>query len=434
MAVNYDSIKRTAKQTGVGVADLCALSPNNDPFYVGRPSAVQAAEWFARLWSKFGYGQGVHLRRIHYQACSTLEKKPNGTVYENSLNDWGYLMNAGKWARYLGLVDAAAFVDRRNFDPVINAYFYDDGNPRTYLDAYYVDMDFPEYPTLPSLETAGFEGNRQPYLVEVWAEKTTMNDVLEPLCRDYNVNFVTGKGELSVTTVVEFLKRVTEANRPAVILYVSDYDAAGVGMPISVARKIEYFLAHSTTSLSVTLQPVVLTKEQVDKYDLPRIPCKDSDRRKDNWEGAHGEGQVELDALEALYPDELAKIIEREIEQYIDQDIRDEARRVERKVAKYLAERAQEIIGEYTETLDSIEERYDEIKAEFEKFITEVLEDFKKIHAEVAEKLGEIEVPWEDFEMPVSEVYVDPDDKMFDSERGYMEQLREYKRFREGRG
>jgi len=36
------------------------------------------------------------------------------TPYENTRNDWAWLLNAGKWARYLNLVDPAAFVDRRN--------------------------------------------------------------------------------------------------------------------------------------------------------------------------------------------------------------------------------------------------------------------------------------------------------------------------------
>ena len=41
----------------------------------------------------------------------------------------------------------------------------------------------------------------QRYHIEIWAEKTTMNDVLLPLCQRYGVNLITGAGEQSLTSV-----------------------------------------------------------------------------------------------------------------------------------------------------------------------------------------------------------------------------------------
>jgi hypothetical protein len=48
------------------------------------------------------------------------------------------------------------------------------------------------------------------------------------------------------------------------------------------------------------LTPLALTLAQVQQYRLPRIPIKESDRRKPGFEDTYGEGAVELDALEAL--------------------------------------------------------------------------------------------------------------------------------------
>jgi hypothetical protein len=39
----------------------------------------------------------------------------------------------------------------------------------------------------------------QPYHVEVWAEKTTMNDILVPLCSSLGTNYVSGAGYQSIT-------------------------------------------------------------------------------------------------------------------------------------------------------------------------------------------------------------------------------------------
>jgi hypothetical protein len=68
--INYETLKVQAKAAKVRVTDMIALSPNNDPFYVGTPNDVATGEWFAELWNRFGYSNGVHLRRVHYQIVS----------------------------------------------------------------------------------------------------------------------------------------------------------------------------------------------------------------------------------------------------------------------------------------------------------------------------------------------------------------------------
>jgi hypothetical protein len=77
------------------------------------------------------------------------------------------------------------------------------------------------------------------YVIEIWAEKSTMNDVLVPLARRLDVTLVTGLGELSHTHCNLLVKRVLEHRRKCRILYIADHDPAGDGMPVSIARKIE---------------------------------------------------------------------------------------------------------------------------------------------------------------------------------------------------
>ena len=54
---------------------------------------------------------------VYWGATSAEKQKHNGVPYENTENDWTYLGNAGKYARYLGFIDPAASVDRRNPNP-----------------------------------------------------------------------------------------------------------------------------------------------------------------------------------------------------------------------------------------------------------------------------------------------------------------------------
>jgi len=100
-------------------------------------------------------------------------------------------------------------------------------------------------------------------------------------------------------------------------------------MPVSVARKVEFFITDQELDLDVRLQPIALTLPQVKGYRLPRTPIKPSERRKANpstgsghrFENRFGRGAVELDALEAVYPDKLAEITESAILDYYHEDL-----------------------------------------------------------------------------------------------------------------
>jgi hypothetical protein len=103
--------------------------------------------------------------------------------------------------------------------------------------------------------------------------------------------------------------------------YVSDFDPGGENMPVAVARKIEFDLRRLGESLDIQVRAIALTHEQCIQYALPRTPMKDTERRAPGWEARYGEGQTELDALEAIHPGALDRILRREIERYRDPTI-----------------------------------------------------------------------------------------------------------------
>ena len=81
-------------------------------------------------------------------------------------------------------------------------------------------------------------------------------------------------------------------------------------MPKAVARKVEFTIAKFGLDVDLQLIPLVLTPDQCRQYRLPRTPIKDTEKRKDKFEQTFGVGATELDAMEALYPGELAKLAE----------------------------------------------------------------------------------------------------------------------------
>lgn len=452
--ISYEKIKLMAKERGYSVKDLLALAPKNDPYYAGSEGSRQKAEWFASLWREFGYEgkTGIHLRRVHYQLVS----QPNplrwdGKPYENTENNWKALCEAGKQARYLGLVDPEAFVDRRNPEPHIYVPESYVERPGWHSSGIYwfmpeiqadlsADLDW----SLPWFSVTGFDYSEalQPYHLELWVEKSTMNDVLIPICRNYGVNLVTGVGFMSITSVLTLIKRALRLKKPTRVLYISDFDPAGDGMPVAVARQLEYWLNEYGRGLDVKLNAIALTKEQVKQYHLPRIPIKDTDRRKSHFEMLYGEGAVELDALEALYPGELARIVTENVRQFRDENLARKVREARREFKERLAQAWEEKLAPYEERLAVLKEkvqvvveRYQDelysLKNRLEEELYEPSLELEELRQAVEDAVSEIDV--EVPELPEPETPPEPEDWLFDAARDYEEQLAVYKERKNGK-
>jgi len=327
--MDYESIKVLAKQLKRPVTELIALSSQNDPFYVGTEKDKTLGGWFKDLWDEFGYTNGVHIRRMHYAIVSQnppvrfppSDKFPNGKPYENTLECWGELTEASKAARYLEYVEASAFVDRRNDDPKDHVVYETRKRADVDRSPIYDETSDIAMPTLyraPYYDLGTFEAPQR-YHLEVWCEKSTMNDILDPLVENYSGTLLYGKGELSITAALQAVQRFQKSNRPVRIFYVSDFDPAGACMPVSMSRKLEYFVHKLGLDLDIKLFPIVLTYQQTKEYTcLLPTPIKESEKRKAGFEAKYGKGAIELDALEALYPGELKRILKREMDRYYD--------------------------------------------------------------------------------------------------------------------
>ncbi len=429
--MDYETIKQLAKQMGCKVTDLIPLAPQNDPFYTGTPNDWALGEWFAQLWRAFGYQDKVHIRRVHYQIVSqrTPVLLPNGKPYENTAECWDTLNLASKAARYLQLVDPAAFSDRRNDDPVVYASS-EMSTPQIRVrgNLWSSSLELPDFPEVPEYRTYGFQGVQR-YHIEVWCEKSTMNDVLLPLCERYQANLQTGSGELSITATLALAHRLEQANRPARIFYVSDFDPAGQSMPVAVSRKLEYFIRRYGLDLDVRVYPVVLTLDQVQYYRLPRTPIKETERRRQEFENRHGEGAVELDALEALYPGELQAVLARYIEEYYDAALDSQVAGVEHEVQERLASLRTQVVDGFNSEIDALREEYTQLREEFtarmEGCRTRIVDVWQAMSQEMALSASGVG----SYELPEAAHASEIGEGLYDSTRDYIEQIEAYKEF-----
>jgi hypothetical protein len=433
--LDYDSIKSLSKRIGRSVKDLLALAAPNDPFYAGVGARGEAARWFAEIWQQHGLTD-AHLRRIHYQLVSQPKGArillPNGREYQNTEADWNYLCSASLAARYLDLVPFDGLIDRRNDEPMLHAA---DAAPRdrepeeveTEVSGG-ISVDIPDRPQLPQYTEPTIPA-LQDFIVEVWIEKSTQNDWLVPLCTRRGVNLVVGIGEQSETRSRELALRAKEYGVPVRVIYLSDFDPGGRSMPKAVARKAEFTIAKFEMDVDLQLIPLVLTPDQCRRYKLPRTPIKDTERRKDKFERTFGRGATELDALEALRPGEMARLLEAEIDNWLDPDLERRVQRVRQDQNLVLCRIEREVEENHAEEIDDLTNRFEAITEQLREWESEAEELWGQIEEELEAERPDLS----DVEVPHSEAPGETDSfVLYDSKRDYLTQMDFYLSWREG--
>jgi hypothetical protein len=357
---------------------LYTLGAVNDPWMADQPSRSKHAYWIADLFESMEIRSRIHVRQVHYKLVSQDTPVPqvDGTPYVNTSDCFERLCEAIRDARYLDLIPEGLIIDRRNPQPILNYAGDRDTDAEIEINHGAVSrvdfgMDYraPSY-TLPCAELVDEPTFGQRYHLEIWIKKSTANEVLLPLGRQYGINVATFIGEVSATRCEELVARVIASGRSARILHVTDFDPAGRDMPISAAVKIDFFGKKSGVDLDIRLEHVALTEEQCVQYRLPRTPIKETETRGASFEARYGTGGTELDALEALHPGVLRQILVEHIERYRDDDLDG---KVENAVEQYrndlvraatiMRSRYESELAELDRQRDAIQEQFDQVRA-----------------------------------------------------------------------
>jgi hypothetical protein len=250
-----------------------------------------------------------------------------------------------------------------------------------------------------------------------------------------HVNYVTFTGQASITAAIDLLRRADRLQRPARVFYISDFDPTGEGMPRAVGRQVEFYIDRFAPGADLRLTPLALTRNQVDAYQLPRVPLKDSDRQKDKFEARHGQGAVELDALEALHPGVLADVVRRAVAPYRDTEY-------ENKLTAAGIEASHEASGSWQGMTSDEAAELAQLRSEAEAIcevhgralrrdlagIRERLDDLRNRVASLVDEF-EYKLP----ERPEAVFHDDDTDWLYDSKRYWLDQNEAYTRHSGGR-
>lgn len=440
-------LEKMKDETGINLGDLIAMAYSSDPFYQGTDTHIEKARWFKENFEKYGE-PGIHIRGLHYKMINRAEHRKGG-MYKNTKNHYDLLNTGAEDARYFGFIDYDDITDKRNPDPY-EFVSYRNSIPQPNIDKGDLSSQFPEiYADLhePRLNLPEFDGmlgddvvtraeiakRLFPYHIEIWIEKTGLEDVLKPFCKKNAINYFQCSGHPSIPKTLDFLKRVKRTGKPAKILYISDYDKSGQSMPKAVARKVEFFQKTESdyANLDISVEPIAIRPEQIKKYDLPTAP--DTEKPK-----------VELDALEALHPGEIKNIIKNSLATIRFSDEKDKvsekldtleskANSIQQKVENKFGDRAEKLVEELWDVRDEHREKLKNKIADLKEELRDELGPYKTERKELEQEIDEfVENEVEDMDLPQlarEEAKLENDGQLFHSDREYLEQLKYYKEF-----
>ena len=163
------------------------------------------------------------------------------------------------------------------------------------------------------------------HCVEVWTESRSIAGVIEATCREYAVSLYPSGGFTSLSLGFEAAEHVLRmrGDRPVEIIYIGDYDPAGVLIDKSIMSELN---THITDRL--TLHRIAITQEQIAQYDLPTKPRKKSEQRRRDIE--------ETVEAEAMPVELLLRLLRQQLDVFLTDGALEKARKREKQTSEAL--------------------------------------------------------------------------------------------------
>lgn len=179
----------------------------------------------------------------------------------------------------------------------------------------------PEFSNLEELIEAALASFRLPrwegqkHYVELWVEKDALAGVLRPLAHEFHVTLLVNRGYSSTSAMYDAHNRFAGKEAQGYVcrlFYLGDFDPSGEDMVRDIGDRFIMF------GVSVRVQKLALTKEQINQYNLPPNPAKRTDPRAQAFIARHGASSWEVDALP---PEVLQQIIRQAFEGILDRKL-----------------------------------------------------------------------------------------------------------------
>ena len=267
-------------------------------------------------------GYNMTLRQLYYQFVSK-------DLIPNNMKEYKKLGAIINDARLAGLIDWDAIEDRGRS---MKGYYGFNSVEEALNDAAYSYREN--------------KMNHQDTIVEVWVEKEALTGIIRRACSKWQLSFFACKGYPSQSSMHEAAQRHVrhqENGKEVVILHMGDHDPSGIDMTRDIEDRMSLFGSRAE------VRRIALNMNQINEFNPLPNPAKMTDSRASDYIHEFGNSSWELDALT---PDQLNNLIEREIDNIYDKEVWAESKIKE----KNNQDRIREIARNYDEIIEFLAE------------------------------------------------------------------------------
>lgn len=237
-----------------------------------------------------GQGYTLTLRQLYYQFVSR-------NLIPNTMKSYKRLGVIISDARLAGLIDWDAIEDRtRNLE-----------TQGHWNDPAHIILSAARGYAIDKWQT-------QPYRVEIWIEKEALAGVFDRVAKKMDVPYFCCRGYTSQSEMRGAAQRLLwyrQNNQTPVILHFGDHDPSGIDMTRDIIDRMDLF------GLPMEVKRLALNMDQVELYEPPPNPAKQTDSRYAGYIREFGNESWELDALE---PQVLSKLAADQIANIRDEE------------------------------------------------------------------------------------------------------------------
>ncbi|CAA9892674.1 conserved hypothetical protein [Candidatus Methylobacter favarea] len=143
---------------------------------------------------------------------------------------------------------------------------------------------------------------------EVWCESRSIASVILKDCNELAVDLYPCSGFSSLSFIHEaaMAHNASEDIRPLVILYIGDYDPAGVLIDVALERELRL---HLDNDIDMQFQRIAINENQIAAYDLPTKPRKATDARSQQVASTVEAEAMPAHCLRALLRDSIESLL-----------------------------------------------------------------------------------------------------------------------------
>jgi hypothetical protein len=194
-------LEAASADVGCSLTDLTVLSTQVDPYRLDTPSGHRDGQWVAEQLGRL-VDRTIHWRGLHYVLVSTSSLiKPNGELYRNDEENWGWLVNvAGKASRWLGYIPFERITDNRNAEPFIHHKAR--VRPESFV-SIGLHVDIPSVEELQPRPFANGFDPRQAFHFVIFGEKAGLEDAVLPIAEKKQADLYLPSREISDTLLYQ---------------------------------------------------------------------------------------------------------------------------------------------------------------------------------------------------------------------------------------